>query len=99
MVGEGRVIVGDVVGVAVAVGVVAVGVGVVAVGVGVVAVGVGVGVSSPQLTNSMPLRTTTAITRNKIFFIIFLSFLLLIIGKYVFISIFRYYHLLPAEQP
>jgi hypothetical protein len=78
MVGVGVVVavcVGVVVAVCVGV-VVAVCVGVVvAVCVGVVVAGVVV-VSLPQLINSMPLRTITAITRNKIFFIIFLSFLL-----------------------
>jgi len=53
----------------------------------------------PQLISIMLDRITTERTMNKIFFIMIFIFLLLIIGKYVIGSIFRYYHLLPAEQP
>jgi hypothetical protein len=86
--------------VAVGVGVVTVGLGVVAVGLGVVAVGVGVGVgvALPQLARNKPSNIITVSVMNANFFIILAFFLLLIIGKTVINSLFRYYHLLPTEQ-
>jgi hypothetical protein len=88
----GGVVVGGVVVGGVVVGGVVVG-GVVVGGVVVVVDG------EPQLINTRLASTITDKTMNKIFFIIFLSFLLLVIGKSISTSIFRYSHLLPAEQP